>query len=400
MIETSRFSLEEARILQSFDNEIVPIMEQLCASLEITPAMFQLAEERYKRITDYLDEPGTSMAKYLPQLYPQGSANLGLTVRLDHDTEFDVDVICQMVVPDRLTQEAFVDILHGRLKERGIYTLRRMNRCVRVQYANEFHIDITPAIRDEILGPQNIKVTDKEIGRWKESNPRDYAIWFHDKAKLAPRIIYSDSVMMRTFASVDPLPGPTLSRPLLNRIIQLLKHHRNQTFKGDKKAPISAIITTLATHSYAFHAIREHSSIIEFILQVVSDMPRFITKVEGEESVPNPANPLENFADKWRTRPERREAFHLWHASVSEHFERLLKAKTLGKVKLFENLFSAFGEKHVIRALNAVSEGKRILAENKSLGVSKGTGFLAPLGPVYQLGQNILPVRKHTNFGR
>jgi hypothetical protein len=347
----------------------------------------------------YLCESGTSMAPYKPWLYPQGSANLGLTVKPDYDNEFDFDVICQLILANRPTQEAFVNILFERLKQRGIYTLRRMNRCVRVQYANEFHIDITPAIPDDILGPQNIKVTDKEVGRWKDSNPRDSATWFKAIAQVIPRIIYADKVFMEAYAAVEPLPTPTLSRPLLNRIIQLLKCHRDIMFKGDKTAPISAIITTLAAKSYAHHAVREHVSMVHFIQQVVTDMPYFITKAEAEESVPNPANPFENYADKWRTKPERQKAFHVWHGAAIEHFNSLLKSLNLGKQKLFENLSAAYGEKNVKWAVTAVAEARRMLTESRQLGVSKTTGFVAPLVGTYQVGQNVLPVKDHTNFG-
>src|SRR5690242_15428538 len=125
MIQMSQFSLNEARGYQSFDHEVVPILDRICMGLEITPEMFKQAEKRYQSITDYLCENGTSMAPYKPWLYPQGSANLGLTVKPDYDNEFDVDVICQLILANRPTQEAFVSILFECLKQRGMYTLRR-----------------------------------------------------------------------------------------------------------------------------------------------------------------------------------------------------------------------------------------------------------------------------------
>ena len=137
-------------------------------------------------------------------------------------------------------------MVYNRLKQRGCYTLERKNRCVRVQYANEFHIDITPAIPDADLGPENILVTDKEIGRWKESNTKDYAVWFRGIAILSPRISYADREVIKSFsAAAEPLPAPKFSKPMLNRIIELMKRHRDIRFDGDRSAPISAIITTL-----------------------------------------------------------------------------------------------------------------------------------------------------------
>jgi Second Messenger Oligonucleotide or Dinucleotide Synthetase domain len=169
------FDESQARQHQSLDYEVVGLLDCICRNLEITEAMFRLAEERYISIAQYLEEKDSSLAVHRPVIYPQGSAKIETTVRPIGENEFDVDVICQLLLSERTSQTDFLSLLHDRLAARKCYTLKRMNRCVRVQYANEFHIDITPGIADRNQGPENIFVTDKELGRWKESNPKDYA---------------------------------------------------------------------------------------------------------------------------------------------------------------------------------------------------------------------------------
>ncbi len=362
--------------------------------------MFELAKERYESIRDYLGEPDSPLAKYKPIVYLQGSARLGLTVRPHNENEFDVDVICQLVVPDGTTQGEFIDLVYDRLKTRGCYTLKKMNRCVRVEYANQFHIDITPAIPDEDAAPENILVTDKGSGRWKSSNPKDYSQWFKAIADLEPKISYATHELMAKSAG-EPLPPPKAVRPLLNRIIQLLKRHRDIMFDGRKEMPISAIITTLATHAYYAQVGKIWDSQIEFLLAVVEDMPNHFGLMGRRRTVLNPANRKENYADKWPEHPEREEAFDKWHDSASGHFRRLADRK-MGKNNFYRELSVTYGENATKKAMNQASEDRRIASEMREVGVSKVTGMIVPAvaSSPYMTTSKTLPVWPHTNFGR
>jgi hypothetical protein len=392
---------KSAQYLQSFDQEVIGLLDAICAELEITPAMFELAKERYESIAAYLNEEGSPFRQYDLTIYPHGSTNLETTVKPINGAEHDVDVICRLLVQETCPQTAFLDMVYDRLKQRGCYTLKRMNRCVRVQYANEFHIDITPAIPDVELGPENILVTDKEVGRFKESNTKDYRVWFNRIAFLSPRISYADREIIKSFsAAAEPLPAPKFSKPMLNRIIQLMKRHRDVMFDGDRDAPISAIITTLTALSYEYHAKRNSfPNQIAFLQAVVRDMPNFITRVAGEERVPNPANPLENYADKWLRHPDRRTAFHKWHAAVVVHVAEVLGSADAGKLTLFKSLSSAYGENVVKAATVMRAELRRIESDGKVVGVAKTSGLIAPIAAGSPLVRAVMPVLRHTNFG-
>jgi hypothetical protein len=389
-----------ARRDQSIDQEIIGILNRLCRDLEITPEMFSLARERYESIAAYLQQADSPLNKFRPDIYPQGSINLGTTVKPRKSDEFDVDVICQLDVAERTPTTAFKQLIFTRLKQRGIYTLRLMNRCIRVQYANEFHIDITPAIPDRDQGPENILVTDKELGCWKESNPKDYKSWFEEIAKLQPDLYYQNRELMRKFAAAEPLPAPRFTKPILHRVVQLMKRHRDIVFDGDKDAPISAIITTLAAQSYAHHVKgNRFSSQVHFIRAVVASMPQFVLRVNGTQSVPNPANPLENYADKWATKPQRRDAFYRWHNRVVIHFDKIVDSVSRGKDVLFEELSAAYGRDRVKKAAVQDAELRKTLLDEHKLGVTKRSGFTAPMESAAKIGSAVMGVAKHTNFG-
>lgn len=392
-----------ARLNQSLDHELIGLLDSICQELEITEAMFTLAEERYMSIAEYLGGNGSPLAIYKPVIHPQGSINTGTTVKPPQSCEFDVDVICQLAISERAPQQAFLELVYNRLAQRGIYRLKRMNRCVRVQYENEFHIDITPGIPDIDQGPENILVTDKEQGKWKESNPKDYCKWFKAVGRLQPALMYevlANERLSIKAAQAEPLPAPQFSKPVLNRVVQLLKRHRDLIYEGDKDAPISAIIATLAGSSYQYHARHgRFTSRVEFLKAVVTDMPQFTTRVNGDELVPNPRNPLENYADKWQTRPHRRRIFHEWHAQAVTHFEALLDSIGKGRQALFESLSNAYGDSVVKAASTRQAQARKILSEDRAIGVTRNTGIIAPIVGPYALGQSVVPVKKHTNFG-
>ena len=94
----------------------------------------------------------------------------------------------------------------------------------------------------------------------------------------------------------------------LQRVVQILKVHRNRYFAEDlDRRPASILITTLAAHAY-----RGERELDEAVLETAKAMPNHID-YDGERwLVPNPVELRENFADKWTERPELAVAFYGW----------------------------------------------------------------------------------------
>lgn len=67
-------------------------------------------------------------------------------------------------------------LLGMRLRANGRYApiLEEMPRCWRLNYANEFHMDITPSIPNLLCASGDELVPDKTLRCWKASNPKGY----------------------------------------------------------------------------------------------------------------------------------------------------------------------------------------------------------------------------------
>ena len=155
---------------------LVSLFDRLCTELEISPARFQLAEERYLGISEWLSDGEHPLLRGV-SIYLQGSTALGTSVRPIGSLEHDVDAVSFLPNASRGDPPAVVKKVVGdRLRENGHYAklLVEKTRCWRLVYANEFHIDVTPAILNTLCRFAGELVPDKPLKNWKETNPKGY----------------------------------------------------------------------------------------------------------------------------------------------------------------------------------------------------------------------------------
>ena len=141
----------------STKNEIFKILEKVGESLEITKTQRQLAEERYKAVGKWLAEgeycllgDGKKQCFKDGEIYPQGSFRLETMVKPIGKNEFDIDLVFYTpnVSADMITPERLKELVGNRLKEHDTYKkmLTPLNRGWCINYANEFHLDVTPSL--------------------------------------------------------------------------------------------------------------------------------------------------------------------------------------------------------------------------------------------------------------
>ncbi len=76
------------------------------------------------------------------------------------------------------------------------------------------------------------------------------------------------------------------------------------------------IITNLAAHAYA-----GESDVWSALTNIVERMPQYVNP--SRPRVPNPADPAEDYADKWAKDPTLEDNFWLWHTQVKVDIARL-----------------------------------------------------------------------------
>jgi len=298
-------------------------------SLDLTPTQHAEASQSYTSVGAWLDAPDSPLRRYRPIVRPQGSFALGTATKPLGRDDFDLDATCVLEVPDHVSPVELKRLVGERLRAHAVYRemLQEKSRCWTLNYARDFHLDIIPAkpkFPRTNLTP--IYITDKELRLWLESDPKGFIAWF--ELRKALRIAAFASGSLR--ANVEPAPEQEDSnkKAPLQIAIQILKRHRDVTFQGRDDAPISVIITTLAGHAY-----QQESSVLESLRTLIARMPACIDRSQGYACVANPTNAAENFADKWRTHPERERGFYEWNGKARKDLEKLCAATGIENVR-------------------------------------------------------------------
>lgn len=347
------YGLEVVLSTQMYPSQVVvpphadSILEEVGQSLQITPSQFARAERAYGSVGAWLAAEGSPLAAYLPEVYPQGSMALRTTVRPLHEDEFDLDLVVEVHGWSASAMDLY-RVTGARLAEHREYRtmLEPKNRCWRLNYAGDFHLDALPGREDLLRTGNAIEIPDRALEDWKPTNPRDYAAWFDGRSRPFYAAIEA--------RGIQPLvaPSPEDAKDALRRSVQLLKRHRDIRFDGHPdSAPRSIVLTTLAGKYYG-----GQPSIGEAMLVILAGIRTEIAAHDGPFKVPNPVNEDENFADAWEEEPAAYDEFVGYVDQLYADFGVLVRTPAGG---LWTHRAGAlFGEAVTKRAVNKYNEDR------------------------------------------
>ncbi|WP_395013835.1 nucleotidyltransferase [Robinsoniella peoriensis] len=366
---------------------------KLITSLDISPTMYENAQKKYKSIATYLENHHDLHA----DMYPQGSFALGTVVRpavKDDNASYDLDFICQVEgTRDDMTAAELRKSIEEILKSSDLYggKLEIYDNCITINYADVngigFSIDVVPAtsendqnkmrLRTKSQTPQLIDTAiaipkhNHKNYTWLTNNPRGYREWFETinepfnsfSSESYRQIILEQNRSI--YASVEDIPNG-LNRSALQRVIQILKYHRDVFYSkyknGDDIKPISAIINTVVAKitenarpnisvfdllkfvldEFAIYA--NHQTLTSETFTLRYGQRNVFQRENGTWKIENPANPEDNLADQWNDNPEIPEKFFLWVKATKSD---LIDALSLNDAEFRAITESAFGSKIV-----------------------------------------------------
>lgn len=385
------------------------VLEELGKTLDISETQYNAAVKSYEAVGKWLADERSSLAPYSPEILPQGSFMLGTMIKpVAEDDDLDIDLVCQLKGKNpSWTQKVLKTKVGDQIKSNDTYKNmldKEGRRCWTLQYRKEsenlkerYHMDILPCIVDtgyrqvlekafsaSELGELKelaIRITDREEDNypietdhknWLKSNPFGYGRWFFDKASIS---------LMKAFSineAIEPVPTYQKEKLPLQRVVQILKRHRDMMFNGDEHKPISIIITTLAARAY-----QKETNILEALQNVVSRMELFI----GEENphtrqkmkwISNPVNDEENFADKWTETKAKQDSFYKWLDQVKLDIQTTLGKGSLSLI--VESMKKPFGDEVINKAFSSYGDGLLTKRESGNLKMAAVTGTIGSSG--------------------
>lgn len=370
---------------------------KLISQLDISMTMYKNADEKYHAIAKFLNDCGIEA-----DIYPQGSFAFGTVLRpsaKDSDANYDLDFICQIhsskedISPSELQKK-----IEDALTNSGRYGEGKLTvypECFTIEYADingvGFSIDIVPAAdesedrKHELMAKSerpDLLFTAIAIPRhngernysWMTNNPKGFKKWFDEinqpfldsrRSEILKSLLENNRTY---FNSVEEIPS-YMERSSVQRVIQILKYHRNEYYKhlpnGNEIKPISAIINTLVadiakTTSPSLdvfellnHVLSElsiyshHQTMVSEAFEKAYGSRVVITHTEGKWVINNPANPEDNLANKWNQNSDIPKHFFLWITACTKD---LITSLSLSDSSFRVCMENAFGTENISKS--------------------------------------------------
>ena len=363
-------------------------------SLDIPEHLQSAAVREYERVGNWLAahaDPGGQ--GWL--IYPQGSFRLGTVVLPEGRDHYDLDAVCLRSIDKDDTSHVKLKLEVGQVLTNYVGAqddapgaptgCEERKRCWTLSYPVAFHLDVLPAIPNPDGLPTGILLTDKKLHTWQHSDPIAYGNWF--KAKMEQEFVQK-RMRLAEAARTPPEQIPESSvKTTLQRVVQVLKVHRNQFFADDlERRPASILLTTLAAHVY-----KGEQDLTEAVRETVELMQNQVEREDGRWLVPNPVEPRENFADKWNEDPRRPHLFFAWLAQLDSDLREATERSGMGIDKVAVRLAESFGSQPIEKAASRLGEALRTERERGRLGFATTTGLLS--------GAGAMRVKPHDFYG-
>ncbi|CAM4254544.1 nucleotidyltransferase domain-containing protein [Erysipelothrix aquatica] len=331
-------------------------LNNLLSKIDLTETQRKRAEDLYTNICKAIEsKTGLSI-----NFYPQGSFATRTAVRpysKSKNQSYDVDVICEVVdLSKEIGPKKLMSIFEDALSE-SRYTFIKWEKCFTIKYEKQegvdFSIDIIPATKESIEAinrirtvTENVYLVDSSIAipdvsesksRWISNNPIGYVTWFNTQTASYERIF--ESFRDKEFkASITDIPEDSATNMMRN-VIKILKRLRDVYYvrKDSDNKPSSIVITTIvAKLSNRIGYVQDESSLLDKVVielqQLRSSLMKGSSKTsieagyfmmnivnfnDGQWTLKNPANGLDNILSSWNENKVAAEEFFSWVENLS-----------------------------------------------------------------------------------
>lgn len=365
--------------------QIDDLLDRMAAEVQLDDTRYDRMKGHYEAIKNWIEDDEKFFKPYKYDVYPHGSVRILTTVKPIGKDEFDLDIAIHLKaqwgnhIPERIYNE-----LKRRLMEHEKYAkiLEAKNRCIRINYHGDFHIDILPGIQEFEWDENRLKIPDRDLGRWVSSSPRGYANWFLGRNNMVVESLLEKALR----AEKIPVDNFKHKKPL-QRSVQLIKRFRDIYFqKDDTYRTSSIILTTIAGQFY-----NGEDSIFDTIDNIIKRIKTQILAQPQRLVILNPVNNQENFTDKWDEDPGYYKAFIAFCDYLDAAWQELKRDN--GMLLESQVLKGLAGDDILIKAQKSQSDIIGSYRQQNNLGINRSTGVLGAAA------SSISSVKSNTFFG-
>lgn len=290
-------------IFNNYELQREELLARIAQELELDPTRIQRMEKAYEKVLEVLRKDEIFFNEFEMELYAQGSVRIQTTVKPIKGEDFDLDTVLHIYdLYNKFDPNKIYNALVRVLENDAYYKTicEKKERCVRLNFKGDFHIDILPGCMFAIDNRDKIAIPEKKLRSWSHGNPKGYGKWFLNISNSSSQYLLKSfsETLIKAEVEAEPLPetGLYLKTPL-QRAVQLVKRYRDVFFQDKEFNVSSIVITTLMARFYD-----GEQSIYNTIDSGLSKIKLGYNSAleEGKRfKVLNPMDDQEDFTDSW-----------------------------------------------------------------------------------------------------
>ena len=234
--------------------------------VNLNPSRYERLKRSDKAVSEYLSQNLVGFRK----TERQGSYALGTTIRPVKDSgEYDVDRLVYVEYDSSKGPKDYIDDVYWCLKANGNYAdkVQRNTRCVTVNYAGEFKIDVVPCITYN----GSHFICNRKTNEYEVTDGTGFRDWFNDKNRITNGNL-----------------------KLVTRLLKYLRDHK-KTFT----APSILLTTLIGNAVHDWEDDTDFKTLPDALLTVTSRIDDFLRSRPTMPEIRNPALPSETFTRHW-----------------------------------------------------------------------------------------------------
>jgi len=317
-----------------------------------------LNQARIDRMNGHVDAiesfvRGSGYAAKIRSFSAQGSWAHKTIIKPQEGKEFDADLVVFVDPVEGWSAKDYVDNLYALFANSGRYADKavRNTRCVTLDYAGDFHLDVVPCVVEEhMFADDEYFVCNRKDDVYEPTNPEGYTAWLAEKNGVAGKNMFIKST--RLFKYLRDRKGRFSAKSILlttllgDRISAPDAFYRDSNF-ADIPTSFKTLIGRLDDYLQA-------RPVMPVVKNPVLDSEDFNRHWDQEkyESFRNNINRYRQWVDDAYAEADRDESIRKWRKVFGEEFaksEVATKASDAGKAALGEG--SSIGD--IVSAVKA-----------------------------------------------
>ena len=209
---------------------------------------------------------------------PQGSWAHRTIIKPAGNGGFDADIVVFMKPHEEWTPAEYIENLYTQFKSHGTYASKvsRKTRCVTIQYANEFSIDIVPCIRKSGFWETTEWILNRSENTEEQTNPDGFNDWFKEQSGY-------------------------VGKNYLIKVVRLLKYLRDikMTFSAKSVLLTTLIGERISSWDGDIGLGNDFTDVPTALRVIIKRLDEYLQENPDMPEVSNPSLPAESFTRHW-----------------------------------------------------------------------------------------------------